>query len=73
MFNNRVDGLLVSLAYDTENISHFDQFTKRGIPVLFFDRVFENEEGTKVVINNLQAGYDATVHLIEQLANRPIC
>ena len=26
MFNNRVDGLLVSLAVDTENIDHFEPF-----------------------------------------------
>ena len=35
MFNNRVDGLLVSLAYDTENINHFDFFFKRHIPLIF--------------------------------------
>ncbi len=33
MFNKRVDGLLVSLAYDTENIDHFAPFFKKGIPV----------------------------------------
>jgi len=35
LFNNRVDGLLVSLAYDTEDISHFDSFFKKNIPVIF--------------------------------------
>ena len=35
MFNNRVDGLLVSLAYDTGNMEHFEKFIKRGIPVIF--------------------------------------
>ena len=28
MFNNRVDGLLVSLAYDTQGTEHFDMFLK---------------------------------------------
>jgi len=36
MFNNRVDGLLVSLAYDTKDIAHFEPFFKKGIPVIFF-------------------------------------
>ena len=40
MFNNRVDGLLVSLAYDTENIAHFEPFIKKDIPFIFFDRVY---------------------------------
>jgi len=29
MFNNRVDGLLVSLAYDSENIIHLKPFFKK--------------------------------------------
>jgi LacI family transcriptional regulator len=66
LFHKRVDGLIASLAYDTENLSHFEPFAKKGIPVLFFDRVFEEGEGTKVVINNHKAGYDATAHLIGQ-------
>src|SRR6476646_11796601 len=39
LFNNRVDGLLVSLAYDTEDIAHFNPYFKKNIPVIFFDRV----------------------------------
>lgn len=66
LFHKRVDGLIASLAYDTEDLSHFEPFAKKGIPVLFFDRVFEEGEGTKVVINNHKAGYDATAHLIGQ-------
>ena len=38
MFHNRVDGLLVSLAYDTLDLTHFEPFLKKHIPVLFFDR-----------------------------------
>src|SRR6185312_11249705 len=66
MFNNRVDGLLVSLAYNTEDLSHFDIFKKKNIPVIFFDRVIEDENYTNVVIENKKAAYEATTHLIEQ-------
>lgn len=66
MFNNRVDGLLVSLAYDTNDISHFDQFSKKNIPVLFFDRTEENKNFTNIVIDNRKAAFEATKHLIEQ-------
>ena len=66
MFNSRVDGLLVSLAYDTENIAHFDIFQKKNIPVIFFDRVMEDEHYTNIVIKNKKAAYEATAHLIEQ-------
>lgn len=66
MFNSRVDGLLVSLAHDTENIDHFEPFFKKGIPVLFYDRVAEHKQSTSIVIDNVQAAYKATTHLIEQ-------
>ena len=66
LFHKRVDGVIASLSFDTEDLSHFKQFHDRNVPIVFFDRVFENSEGTKVVINNYQAGYDATSHLIEQ-------
>ncbi|WP_207429170.1 LacI family DNA-binding transcriptional regulator [Pedobacter sp. SYSU D00535] len=70
MFNNRVDGLLVSLAYDTKNISHFEQFINKGIPVIFFDRVFEHKKCPNIIIDNYKAGYEITRHLIEQGCKR---
>ena len=66
MFNKRVDGLLVSLAYDTENIHHFDPFFKKGIPVVFFDRIYPHIDSTSIVIDNYRAAYDVTKHLIQQ-------
>lgn len=70
MFNSRVDGLLVSLAYDTKDLSHFDTFFKRHTPVIFFDRVKEHHNSTNILIDNKKAGYDATKHLIEQGCKR---
>jgi LacI family transcriptional regulator len=70
MFNNRVDGLLVSLAYDTENINHFTAFFKRDVPVLFFDRGIEHENVTNVCIDNRRAAYEATMHLVSQGCRR---
>ncbi|MBI1342217.1 MAG: substrate-binding domain-containing protein [Terrimonas sp.] len=70
MFNNRVDGLLVSLAYDTENLDHFEQFSKKNIPLIFFDRTEDHNRFTDVLIDNHKAAYDATCHLIEQGCKR---
>jgi LacI family transcriptional regulator len=70
LFHKRVDGVIASLAFDTEDLAHFQPFERKGIPVVFFDRVFEESEGTKVVINNMKAGYEATAHLIEQGCKR---
>jgi LacI family transcriptional regulator len=70
LFHKRVDGLIASLAYDTPNLAHFNQFIEKKIPVIFFDRVEENSNGTKVIIDNHKAGYEATKHLIEQGCKR---
>jgi LacI family transcriptional regulator len=70
MFNNRVDGLLVSLAYDTDDISHFEVFSQKNIPLIFFDRVVDNKNSMNVLIDNRKAAYEATKHLIEQGCKR---
>lgn len=70
LFHKRVDGVIASLSFDTEDLSHFEPFERKGIPVIFFDRVFEDSEGAKVIINNRKAGYEATAHLIEQGCKR---
>jgi LacI family transcriptional regulator len=70
LFNNRIDGLLTSLAYDTTDLSHFDSFFRKNIPVIFFDRVMDHDNCTNILIDNRQAAYQATKHLIEQGCKR---
>jgi LacI family transcriptional regulator len=70
MFNNRVDGLLVSLAYDTKNLEHFEPFFKKNIPVIFFDRVEDHKNSTSILIDNRRAAYNVTKHLIEEGCKR---
>lgn len=70
MFNSRVDGLMVSLAFDTDDISHFEILIKKGIPLIFFDRVPQHNSCTNIVIDNYKVAYDATKHLINQGCKR---
>ena len=70
LFNSRVDGLLISLAYDTDKLDHFNKLFNKGIPVVFFDRVAECNDCMSVVIDNFKAGYEITRHLIEQGCRR---
>lgn len=70
LFNSRVDGLLVSLAFDTKDIDHFNVLLNKNIPVVFFDRVSECNGCISVVIDNYKAGYEATYHLIDQGCKR---
>ncbi|MEO6283754.1 MAG: LacI family DNA-binding transcriptional regulator [Dyadobacter sp.] len=70
MFNSRVDGLLASIAYDTDSFAHFEMFLGKKVPVLFFDRVMEHPKCTSVIIDNVNAGYQATSHLISEGCRR---
>jgi LacI family transcriptional regulator len=70
MFNKRVDGLLVSLAYNTADTDHFEPFIRKGIPVVFYDRVQTDNECTKIIIDNFKAAYESTQHLIGQGCKR---
>ena len=70
LFHKRVDGLIASLSFDTEDLDHFSPFVKRGIPVIFFDRVEQNGDNSVVIIDNYKCGYQATRHLIEQGCSR---
>ena len=66
LFNSRVDGFLVSLAYDSSDMEHFNILFKKNIPVVFFDRVKKCNNCVNVVIDNYRAGHEITTHLIEQ-------
>ncbi|MBN8837979.1 MAG: LacI family DNA-binding transcriptional regulator [Sphingobacteriia bacterium] len=66
LFHKRVDGLIASLSFDTKNLNHFLPFEEKGIPMIFFDRVEENADSSKVIIDNYKCGYQATEHLIQQ-------
>lgn len=70
LFHKRVDGLIASLSFDTNTLEHFEPFNKKGIPVVFFDRVEENSDTIKIIIDNYKAGYIATQHLLEQGCTR---
>lgn len=66
LFDSRVDGLLTSLAFDTASTEHFRLFAQKKIPVVFFDRVPDTPEGARVLIDNQQAAFLLTQHLLQQ-------
>jgi LacI family transcriptional regulator len=66
LFHKRVDGLIASLSFDTNNLEHFRPFEEKGVPVIFFDRVEQGSNYSVVIIDNYKCGYQATQHLLEQ-------
>lgn len=61
---NRIDGLLMSISMETVNYDHLQGLKRRKIPFVFFDRHCEIPGNSNVIIDDFQAGFDATEHLI---------
>ncbi len=70
LYDNRVSGVICSLALETVNTDHFKIFTNNGTSLVFVDRVPKDFDSFQVVIDNYKAGYDATKHLISQGCKR---
>jgi LacI family transcriptional regulator len=70
LYSSRVSGIICSLAMETRNTSHFQQFVNSNIPLVFVDRVPKDFNTFRVIIDNYAAGYKATKHLIEQGCTR---
>jgi DNA-binding LacI/PurR family transcriptional regulator len=66
LVSNQIAGLLVSISQTTTDVSHFDILKKRGIPVVFFDRINENITESKVIVDDYEGAYKAVSHLIER-------
>jgi len=65
LISNRVAGLLISISQTTENSDHFKLLERQGIPFVFFDRVCEDIEASKVVVDDFDGAFNAVEHLIK--------
>lgn len=70
LYDSRISGLVTSLAMETTDYKHFEQFINQGIPVVFVDRVPQGFNTYYVIIDNYLASFRATEHLIEQGCKR---
>lgn len=70
LYNNRVSGVICSLAMETVDTSHFNLFVESNTPLVFVDRVPKGFNTYRVVIDNYAAGYKATKHLIDMGCKR---
>lgn len=66
----RVDGLIVAIASQSENMDHFVQLQEQGIPVVLFDRVLDGLETHKVRVDDYKGAFEATEHLISRGCRR---
>lgn len=66
----QVDGVLVSMSNTTQEYGHFEQVRRKGIPLVFFDRMPELLNVCGVVADDYRGAYELTEHLIAQGCRR---
>ncbi len=66
LINARVEGILISISGGTHNLDHLKLVKNSNIPLLFFDRVTDEIEANKVVIDDFEGAYRAVSHLISE-------
>ena len=62
---NKVCGIIVSQAKDTEQYDHFKRLVQNGIPLVFYDRICPALNASRVVVDDYQGAYKAVSYMIE--------
>jgi LacI family transcriptional regulator len=64
--SGRVDGLLISITSETQAPDHIIRLKNENIPVVFFDREFEQIVAPKVITNDYECGLQSGKLLLER-------
>jgi LacI family transcriptional regulator len=67
--NGSIDGFIIALAGETQlkkDFNHLKEVTEQGIPLVLFDRVTDEIRCDKVVLNDAEIAYEATMILIAE-------
>ena len=70
LFNNRVDGMIISISMQTKEDKHLKLFSDKNIPILFFDRYCPTIESDRILVDDYNSGYKITRHLIDRGCKR---
>ena len=63
--NGKVDGIIMSVSGEANDHNYLRKLEQKNIPVVFFDRVYEDIEAAKVITNDYDSSFAATEHLID--------
>lgn len=66
LISNRVAGVLVSVAQTTTSGIGFRALQRQGIPLVFFDRICDDVEADRVVVDDIGGARRVVEHLIER-------
>ncbi len=62
---SRVDGILISISKETTDYKHLYNLRNNNIPTVFYDRIVPGLQADHVIIDDFDASYRVTKHLID--------
>ncbi|WP_215223686.1 LacI family DNA-binding transcriptional regulator [Echinicola shivajiensis] len=65
LLNSRVDGVIISLSNETDEVSHLEDFVAADIPVIQVDKISDQFDTPKVIVNDYAGAYQAVSHLMD--------
>lgn len=66
LLSGRVDGVLISLSGAISERAHLEALQRKGVPIVFFDRVSEDFNTVSITTDDYESACKATTHLIQQ-------
>lgn len=66
LLDSLVDGFIISVSSETKVFDHFRKIQEKQMPMVVFDRVSPHLIAPSVRLDNMDGGFQATEHLIEQ-------
>ncbi|WP_353082783.1 LacI family DNA-binding transcriptional regulator [Flavobacterium sp.] len=66
--NGTIDGFILSISQEAQKLQQFDHFKSiisEGTPIVFFDRITDEVNCDKVVVDDVDSAINATQHLVK--------
>lgn len=64
-YENKVCGIIVSQAKNTQRYDHFQRLIDLGVPLVFYDRISTGVDASRVVVDDYMGAFHAVQHLID--------
>ena len=70
LHNGRADGIIMSVSGEANDHTYLNELSQERLPLVFFDRVYEDIITPRVITNDYDSSFSATEHLIKQGCKR---
>lgn len=70
LHNGRAEGIIMSVSGEANDHTYLNELSQKRLPLVFFDRVYEDIITPRVITNDYDSSFAAATHLIKQGCKR---